>query len=118
MDHCIDGWHVDVISISFGFSERWPQISNAVKRAYDKNVVVLAAPSNDGSIPEDPIAYPTAETGHVICVNSADPWGNNSVFNPPLSAKGDNFSIYGENVKSTWPEDADRVRATQDHDGT
>ena len=103
--------------MSFGFLRPSSKLRDALKLAYAKDIILLAAASNGGSNPKFPIAYPAAATGLVICINSADPWGGKSRFNPPLSV-GDNFIILGENVRSAWPQHADREGATQDPDGS
>jgi len=92
--------------MSFGFEEFWPEVDAAIEYAYKNNVLLLAAASNDGLGPLDPIAWPARKLGQVFCINSADPWGNKSLFNPPPAADNrDNFSAVGENIRSAWPLD-------------
>lgn len=93
--------------MSFGFEKHSRDIHQAVNHAYANGVVMLAAASNDGVNPRIPIAYPARQLGTLICINAADCWGNKAAFNPPAAAHRDNFSILGENVSSTWPENVD-----------
>jgi subtilisin family serine protease len=89
--------------MSFGFEREVSQVHDAIVYAYSKGVVMLAATSNDGNRHLTHIAYPASQVGLVICINSARPSGARSEFNPPPATNRDNFSILGENVKSTWP---------------
>ena len=55
--------------MSFGFQEKVDGIKSAISYAYDKNVIMLAAASNDGG--NSGIAWP-ARLHEVICVNATD----------------------------------------------
>ena len=92
-----------MISMSFGFERYSAEIHRAMNHAYAHGIIMVAAASNDGTNPLIPIAYPARQLGIVLCINSADSWGNKSAFNPPPAAHRDNFSILGENVASIWP---------------
>ncbi|KAE8454421.1 hypothetical protein EG329_000043 [Mollisiaceae sp. DMI_Dod_QoI] len=120
-----DEWHVDIISMSFGFEaqqEDLVEVVKSIEAAYDKNIVMLAAVSNDGNRPLDPIAFP-ARHPYVICINSADGDGNKSSFNPPApngkgkTRRADNFSILGQGIRSCWPEkvETEGIRRTEEH---
>ena len=116
----MDVWGVDIISMSFGFTIDVREVSDAVIYAYSKNVLMIAAASNDGNSRLVPIAYPTRHLGLVICMNSADAAGFPSKRNPPAALYRDNFSILGERVKSTWSKDskdANRDGVTVESDG-
>lgn len=115
--YATDEWDVDIISMSFGFEKKHPKIYEAIKYAFNKDVVMLAAASNDGKNPVLPIAYPARQLGMVICINSADASGNKSRYNPPAEASCDNFSILGENVSSTWPSGSSQYPNTQGDGG-
>ena len=86
--------------MSFGFQEKVDGIKSAISYAYDKNVIMLAAASNDGG--NSGIAWP-ARLHEVICVNATDGKGNKASFNPDIDPHADNFSILGTNVESCWP---------------
>lgn len=85
--------------MSFGFTSVEANIHSAISRAYKKKIIVFAAASNGNS---ESISFP-ASSPHVICISSADGYGNNSIFNPPLKEGKDNFSVLGEAVESFWP---------------
>ena len=104
--------------MSFGFESHSREVHQALNHAYAKGVVMLAAASNDGSNPILPIAYPARQLGIVLCINSSDSWGNKSTFNPPPAAHRDNFSILGECVLSTWPEQIAAGNVIRDPDET
>lgn len=97
--------------MSFGFDLEDGPVVEAIEAAHENDIVMLAAVSNDGNRPFDPIAFP-ARHPCVICINSADGDGNKSSFNPQASnRKGkthreDNFSILGQSIPSCWPESA------------
>jgi hypothetical protein len=107
--HATEVWQVDIISMSFGFESDYQPVIEAIETAYEKDIVMLAAVSNDGNRPFDPIAFPSRHPC-VICINSADGNGNKSLFNPQASNhqgkthREDNFSILGQSVRSCWPE--------------
>lgn len=110
IQYATEVWKVNIISMSFGFDEgTLPDVEKAIETAYDRNIVMLAAVSNDGNRPRAPIAFPALHPC-VICVNSADGAGNKSSFNPQApngrgrTRREDNFSILGENIESCWPE--------------
>jgi hypothetical protein len=103
--------------MSFGFLDYSHEIHKAVRHAYAKNVVMLAAASNDGCASTQPIAYPAEEPGKVFAVNSATHKGYRSEFNPPSAVNADNFMFLGENVLSTWSRDATEQREVEEKDG-
>ncbi|EFW99001.1 lipid acyl hydrolase [Grosmannia clavigera kw1407] len=96
--YAVETWKVDIIAMAFGFQKRHEDILQAVRLAYDRGVIMLAAASNDGALEERP-AFP-ARLDQVICVNSADGLGSSSAFNPQPSIAEDNFTILGEKVES------------------
>ncbi|KLU93141.1 hypothetical protein MAPG_12079 [Magnaporthiopsis poae ATCC 64411] len=93
-----DGWDVDIITISFGFSIESDPIAEALHLAFSYNKVIFAAASNNGS--REMIAFPARFCG-VICVNSASADGRASPFNP-VADFPNNFAVLGENVRSAW----------------
>ncbi len=84
--------------MSFGFYGRSRVVQTAIQQALSKPVLVFAAASNNGTRRD--VAFPAWLQG-VICINSATADGVPSSFNPELNP-AKNFSILGENVKSTW----------------
>lgn len=100
--YAVDEWKVDIIVMAFGFGERNGILSDAIKHADFNNVLMFAAASNDGKNRPDGIAWPASDH-RVICVHSADGYGNPSGFTPSAQ---DNmrFMVLGEHVISAWPE--------------
>ena len=86
--------------MSFGFQEDIPLLRKEIKEAVHRGKIVFAAASNDGG--NSPRAFPALQNG-VICVHSADAYGNRSKYNPNPKKRGDNFSILGEYINSCWP---------------
>lgn len=114
--YAVDVWGVDIISMSFGFTIDVQEVFDAVIYAYSKNVLMIAAASNDGNSKLVPISYPARLLGLVICMNSTNAAGFPSRGNPPAALYRDNFSILGERVKSTWSKDANRDGVTVESD--
>ncbi|KAI4111719.1 MAG: hypothetical protein LQ338_008348, partial [Usnochroma carphineum] len=94
IDHAVDEWNVDIISISFGFKRWHDNIEEAINKALRNNMLIFAAASNDGA--RQGIAFPASATLKVIGVNSADGNGAASKYNPPPLQHGHNFSALGE----------------------
>jgi hypothetical protein len=92
--------------MSFGFKFKKHQkhrgLEQAIHDAYKANVLMFAAASNHGDMDFEPIAYP-AQDPYVFCVNSSHAYGRSSLFNPQAADEGNNFSILGQCVPSTWP---------------
>ena len=87
--------------MSFGWPRWHTSVEEAIKIASSQNVILFAAASNSGS--NQPIAFP-ANCPPVICVHSADGYGNPSRFTP-LPLVGDpSFAVIGEAVSSSWPQ--------------
>ncbi|KAF4629433.1 hypothetical protein G7Y89_g8714 [Cudoniella acicularis] len=106
IDHAIDPtkWNVDIISMSFGFENSIPVIEKVIRRAADRNVIMLASPSNSGG--KSPAAWP-ARHPDVIDIYATDSYGNKCNFTPNPPPKSERFAILGRAVKSSWPEDLD-----------
>ncbi|KAM7202539.1 Peptidase S8/S53 domain containing protein [Rhypophila sp. PSN 637] len=92
---------VDIISMSFGYRVANAEIKAAIRDAFHKGVILLAAASNSGANPRFPISFP-ASMRQVICVHSSDGNGNPSTLNPPATPDC-NFTILGEHVAAAWP---------------
>lgn len=85
---------VDIINISFGTTTNSLALERAIKDAYDKGILIVAAAGNTGAMVEYPAAYE-----QVMSVGSVSGNGEASDF----SAKGDKLEIVapGEKVEST-----------------
>ncbi|KAF4631184.1 hypothetical protein G7Y89_g6948 [Cudoniella acicularis] len=100
--YAIDVWHVDIITISFGYWIEDNMIEEIILKARASKVLVFAAASNEGVSRPESIAFP-ARLSTVMCVNSANGDGTSSSFNPKASDDCWKFSALGEAVKSAWP---------------
>ncbi|KAK3952207.1 hypothetical protein QBC32DRAFT_213198 [Pseudoneurospora amorphoporcata] len=100
----VDDWHVDIISMSFGYPTNqvagYEDLEAALLHAHSKSVLMFAAASNSGANQDR--AYP-ARDRHVICVHSTDANGNRSRFNPTALVRYDNIATVGEAIQSAWP---------------
>ncbi|CAM3434973.1 S8 family peptidase [Marinicrinis lubricantis] len=95
-------WAVDhgakVINMSLGNYAEAQFLHDAIKYAYDRDVVLIAATGNDNTEqPGYPAAYP-----EVFAVSATDPTGNKAIF----SNYGDYVDVVapGENIASTYPD--------------
>lgn len=97
-------WQVDVISMSFGLTdETEPGCEDfvaAIVTARSRNVLMLAAASNNGS--HSGPAFP-ARHSSVFCIFAADGMGNRGPANPTAREHAYNFSALGQAVRSAWP---------------
>lgn len=86
--------------MSFGIREYYERIKIAISTAYNNDVLMFAAASNDGA--NLGRAFPAKYPG-VFCMHATDGNGNPSAFNPTADEKDVNFSLLGEHVRSHWP---------------
>lgn len=94
--------------MSFGYRAEVPEIKAALRKAFHKGIILIAAASNSGVNPRFPISFP-ANMRQVICMHSTDGYGNPSPRNP--SAIPDcNLGILGEAVAAAWPRQLDIAR--------
>ncbi|KAH7417511.1 peptidase S8/S53 domain-containing protein, partial [Cadophora sp. MPI-SDFR-AT-0126] len=104
IDHTVNTWQVDIISMSFGFPTSdipgYPLLEEAIAKAYSKNILLFAAASNSGGNLDR--AYP-ARDQNVICIHSTDANGNRSNFSPTALSNDTNIATIGEAVESAWP---------------
>jgi hypothetical protein len=104
VDHAINIWHVDVISMSFGFPtsevDGYTELERSIRTAYSMNVLLFAAASNSGA--NQGRAYP-ARDQNVICIHSTNVNGSRSHFSPTAMSDRDNIATVGEAVESAWP---------------
>lgn len=104
INHAVDEWDVDIISMSFG----WPSsefddhatLQAAIDKAYFKKILIFAAASNSGA--RLARAYP-ASSSQVICVHSTNTYGSRSDFSPTAQLNTINIATVGESVQSAWP---------------
>jgi subtilisin family serine protease len=82
--------------MSFGYSYPSKVISEAIKYAHDRGVLLMAAAGNSGST-ED-VRYP-ARDRHVMCIHAATALGNMYDGNPTRKANASNFAILGVAVQ-------------------
>ena len=86
---------MDVISISWGFTEVKPKIAKALEESQDKKIVIVAAAANHGR--NDKIAFPANFKTSVICIGAANGSGRISAFSaddPEL----EKYAVLGEAV--------------------
>ncbi|KAK2759746.1 subtilisin-like protease [Colletotrichum kahawae] len=108
--YAVNVWEVDIVVMSFGFFVNNDVLYQEIQDAARKGVLMFAAASNGGKNRPDGIAWPAREE-NVICVHSADGYGNRSTFTPsPM----DNMRIMvlGECINSAWPR---KLRSPDDH---
>ncbi|KAL4868103.1 hypothetical protein BDV12DRAFT_186240 [Aspergillus spectabilis] len=100
INHAVQQWKVDIISMSFGIREYHELMNTAISNAVNERTLLFAAASNDGANlgRAFPAQYPS-----VFCIHSTDGNGNPSNFNPTASETDFNFSLLGEHVSSHWP---------------
>lgn len=91
----------DIISMSLGYRREHNSIKAAIREAFHRGIIILAAASNSGVNPRFPISFP-ANIRQVICVHSSDGDGNPSPRNPPTTPDC-NLAILGEGVAAAWP---------------
>lgn len=91
---------VDVINMSFGVSSPSYALEALVDKAYEENVILVAAAGNNGT---DHGFYP-AEYEHTIAVASVDSAGEKM----PNSNYGDwiDIAAYGYHIRSSLPDNA------------
>lgn len=94
---CIDQ-KVDIISISAGMYFDFPPLHNIIKKAYDQNIIVIAAAGNEGTQYNN-VAYP-ARYDEAIGVAAYDKHRQIA----PFSSRGLNvmFALPGVDIYSTY----------------
>ncbi|CAI7647207.1 unnamed protein product [Penicillium manginii] len=110
LNHAVDEWDVDIISLSLGFPKiPSKELMDAINRALYKEKLIFAAVSNNGGAVARAISWPAMET-KVFGIFSANFEGEGSKFNPDEN-DDDVFSRYkflGETVKSTWLDNEEK----------
>ncbi|KAH8745339.1 hypothetical protein F5883DRAFT_266502 [Diaporthe sp. PMI_573] len=104
INHAVDKWDVDIISMSFGWPssdfEGYDALEVAIDKAYGNKVLMFAAAANSGG--RLGRAYP-ASSSHIICVHSSNTYGAASDFSPTAEPNAINIATVGESVQSAWP---------------
>ncbi|KAK4040989.1 hypothetical protein C8A01DRAFT_35046 [Parachaetomium inaequale] len=93
-------WDVDLIAVPFGLPRGFRKIREEIDKAIYRRKIVFAAASDNGA--HTGRAYPASQDG-VICVHSADGFGNASPFNPTALHAAENFCFVGESLEAAWP---------------
>jgi hypothetical protein len=102
-----------------GFENEDKGIRNAIYDASNKNLVILAAASNNGSIDSAKrMAFPARIHGRVIAIRSATGFGRRAESSPGRSDSDDNFAILGEGIEAAWPRRLNDDRPTRFVSGT
>ncbi|KAH7161648.1 hypothetical protein EDB81DRAFT_683583 [Dactylonectria macrodidyma] len=104
INHAVDKWDVDIISMSFGWPssdfDGYDALQAAIDKAISKKVLMFAAAANSGG--RLGRAYP-ASSSQVICVHSTNTNGSASDFSPTAEPNAINIATVGESVLSAWP---------------
>ncbi|EXM20514.1 hypothetical protein V3481_016340 [Fusarium oxysporum f. sp. vasinfectum] len=95
-------WHVDIMSISLGFSNPSQTMEDEIARAAAERVLIFASAANHTVHEQQPIRFP-ASMSQVFCIFSADAEGKLSSFNPEPKRGSYNFMFPGERIKGAWP---------------
>src|SRR5690606_18357166 len=96
IDWCVKN-NIDVINMSFGMRTKSKALWDAVMRAYNKGVIIVASSGNDGKIKT--IDYPARYT-HTIAVGATNSFRKIA----PFSNRGSYIDIYapGDRIVSAW----------------
>jgi hypothetical protein len=92
--YAVEVWHVDILSMSFGYESMVEVIDDALKFAGDHKVLLIAAASNVGSNTAYSRRWPS-ERDNVISVRAAEGRGFEWEGNPPPDSYDYNFSTLG-----------------------
>lgn len=120
IEYAISEWNVDIISMSFAFTERMPEIHQAILDANSKRggkILFFAASSNYSKDDKHPIGFP-ARMDSVISVFSATPSDGKSDFSPNGALNKANFSVPGEYINAAFPKALNHDNAEKRQNGT
>jgi subtilisin family serine protease len=108
----VEVWHVDIISMSFGYESMIEPIDDALKFAGDNNVLLIAAASNVGGNTARARRWPS-ERDNVIPIRAAEGRGCEWDGNPPPNDYTYNFATLGVMVP-VWsiPNENNRSQQT------
>jgi hypothetical protein len=107
IDYAVTVWGVNVICMAFGCSDRVPAIEEAISRAYQKNILMLSAASNDGA--NNQVTWP-ARDDRVLCIYASTGIGNKYSRNPTPRKSKSNLATLGTAVLGLWPNQSTHVR--------
>ncbi|KAK7448567.1 hypothetical protein CaCOL14_011788 [Colletotrichum acutatum] len=104
INHAVEEWDSDIISMSFGFQRvKTLEFQNVIRKATWKNKILCAAAGNSGNTNAH-VSFPARLAG-VFKVFAANHLGGKCSFSPTPGLDGDFcFSILGHDVVSIWPE--------------
>ncbi|KFY22519.1 hypothetical protein V493_06531 [Pseudogymnoascus sp. VKM F-4281 (FW-2241)] len=94
--------NVDIISLSLGFNSPQDQITEAIKEANNRDILIFASASNHGANKINPISFPARDQNRVFCIHATDAFGVNLTSSPPLQPDRANFTVIGDGIKSAW----------------
>ncbi|KAK0643847.1 peptidase S8/S53 domain-containing protein [Cercophora newfieldiana] len=101
IDHAVDVWKAEIISMSFGMDERPLVIREALQRAYFAKTSMFGAAGNFGN--DDDVSFP-ASSEYVFKVFAATSKSAAADISPPPTPDISScFAILGCDVKSIWP---------------
>ncbi|KAM0421241.1 hypothetical protein ACHAPT_010963 [Fusarium lateritium] len=104
INHAVDKWEVDIISMSFGWPssdfDGYDALQAAIDKAISRKVLMFAAAANSGG--RLGRAYP-ASSSQVICVHSTNTNGSRSDFSPTADPNAINIATVGESIQPAWP---------------
>ncbi|KAI1105249.1 peptidase S8/S53 domain-containing protein [Jackrogersella minutella] len=92
INHAIAEWDVDIIIMSFGFSEMDPEVEEAINEAGRRGKLRFAAAANHGN--NGVKTYP-ANYRNVICINASDGKGKDGRISPAATDGADKFYDFG-----------------------
>lgn len=88
--------------MAFGFTQFHKGLHDLVKQAFSKNILIFAAPTNEGNAGE--INYPAKHGAYVFCMFSTTVGVRSSTLNPTESPASKSFAILGEDIKTCRDE--------------
>ncbi|KAF3763412.1 subtilisin-like protein, partial [Cryphonectria parasitica EP155] len=102
--YAVKVWDVDIITMCFAFTNDQAEIEDAMDAVQkQKEVLILAAASNNTALESEPVGFPARASEHVICVNSSSAADMKSNFSPEGIDGQANLSAVGEGIKASWP---------------
>ena len=116
IDHAVEEWDVDIISMSFGLRPpsleddmpEWRRIKGEIQEKIDsaKRRLFFAAAENEGK--NERCAFP-ATHDDVFCIHASDGLGNDAGINPPIGDTQNNFMTLGVGLEFLEGHNSDRV---------
>ncbi|KAG6368271.1 hypothetical protein INS49_002474 [Diaporthe citri] len=102
LDHAIQIWKTEIISMSFGLTNRSPELQTAIETAISNGVIILAAAGNHGN--NKSMHYPAKHKDVFKCLATGR-YGTVKGFSaiPDHDASSYSFATIGYRIVSTWP---------------